>query len=532
MNWYTNATFYELYVRAFADSNSDGHGDFGGLRTKLDYLQWLGVDCIWLLPMYPSPLKDDGYDIADYHSIHPDYGTLNDFKGVVEEIHARGMKVIVDLVLNHTSDQHPWFQESRRSKDSPLRDYYVWSTTPDKYSRAGIVFPHTETSNWEYDAQTGEYYWHRFYKSQPDLNYANPKVQEAMLDVAGYWLAMGIDGFRADAVPFLFEREGTDCEGLPETHAYVKRVRQLIDSKFPNAILLAEACMQPADLLPYFGNNDEFHLAFNFPVMPRMYLALAQQDRSSIVQVIESTPPLPTGCQWATFLRNHDELNLWLVNDEERALMRRVYAPSKDDWIEIGVGGIRRRLAPMFDNDQRKIELINSLLFTLPGTPVLYYGDEIGMGDDVTLYDRNGVRTPMQWTSDSNGGFSAAKPYAPVVNPAAANVAAQQADPHSLLHAVRRMIAARKRLPVLADGSIQWLDSLPKHLLCFWRLLPKDAASGKNTAGSVLALHNLSDQPYSIPARAGLVDVLNPETAVGEAIELPPYGYRWFTVQS
>jgi maltose alpha-D-glucosyltransferase/alpha-amylase len=521
LNWYTNATFYELYVRAFADGNGDGHGDFAGLRQKLDYLQWLGVDCVWLLPMYPSPLNDDGYDIADYYNIHPDYGTLDDFKAVVQEIHARGMKVIVDLVLNHTSDENEWFKESRRSKASPLRDYYVWNPTPDKYAGVGIIFPHTETSNWAYDEQSGEYYWHRFYSSQPDLNYDNPAVQEKMLEVARYWLAMGIDGFRADAVPFLFEREGTICEGLPETHVYLKRLRKLIDDEFPQAILLAEACMQPEDLLPYFGDGDEFHLAFNFPLMPQLFLALAKEDRAGIIDIVNKTPALPQGCQWATFMRNHDELNLWLVSEDERDIMHEVYAPAERHWIEIGVGGIRRRLAPMMYHDQRRMELIHSLLFTLPGTPVLYYGDEIGMADDVSLPDRYGVRTPMQWTNEPNAGFSSAgEIYAPIVN-ASANVAAQQANAESLLHKVRAMTHARKQLPVLAEGAIDWLTDLPRQALCFWR------TASDHTA--LLALHNLSEKPLTIPVPDGLRDALNPAASVSTNIELPPFGYRWLT---
>jgi maltose alpha-D-glucosyltransferase/alpha-amylase len=522
MRWYHNAVFYELYLRAFADGNGDGRGDFAGLRGKLDYLQWLGVDCIWLLPIYPSPLKDDGYDVASYYGIHPDYGHLEDFKMALDEVHQRGMKLIVDLVLNHSSDQHPWFQESRRSKTSPLRGYYVWSATPDKFSGVPIIFPGVETSNWTYDDASGEYYWHRFFSSQPDLNYDNPAVQHAMLDVVKFWLDLGVDGFRADAVPYLFEREGTRCENLPETHAFLKQVRGLIESHSPDAILLAEAGLPPDELLPYFGDNDEFHLCFHFPVMPRLYLALAQADRTPVVDVLANTPAPPADGQWATFLRNHDELNLWLVTPEEREYLWDTYAPLPEQRIYTG---IRRRLAPLLGDDPRKIALMYSLLFTLPGTPVLYYGDEIGMGDDVSLPDRNGVRTAMQWTPGLNAGFSSApadQVYAPVnANFAQANVETQRADSDSLLHKIRDMILARKHLPVLWQGRLRWLDELPKQALCFWRETPQ---------GNLLALHNLSDGPLTIPIPNGLRDALLSNSAItNDLLELPAYGYKWLT---
>jgi maltose alpha-D-glucosyltransferase/alpha-amylase len=524
MRWYNNAVFYELYVRAFGDDNGDGHGDFAGLRGHLDYLEWLGVDCIWLLPMYPSPLKDDGYDVASYYGIHPTYGQIEDFQITLDEVHRRGMKLIVDLVLNHTSDQHPWFQESRRSKDSPLRDYYVWSPTPDKYANVGLIFPGVETSNWAYDPGSGEYYWHRFYSSQPDLNYDNPAVRQAMLEVVKFWLDMGVDGFRVDAVPFLFEREGTNCESLPETHAYIKDIRRFIDSYAPNAMMLAEAAASPRELLPYFGDSDEFHMCFHFPIMPRLYMALAKEDSSSVIEVLNDTPPLPPDTQWATFLRNHDELNLWLVTQEERDYLWDRYSPLPEQRI---FTGIRRRLAPLMDNDQRKIELMYSLLITLPGSPVLYYGDEIGMGDNVSLPDRNGVRTPMQWTSGTNAGFSNAvveKLYAPVnADAQQVNVESQKADPGSLLYAVRRMIHSRKTLPVLGGGMLQWVDGVPREALCFWR---------SNGNERFLALHNLSDRPLIIPMREGelLKDVLHPDVSVSDhPLELPPYGYRWLT---
>lgn len=525
MAWYMNAVFYELYVRAFSDSNGDGHGDLTGLRQKLDYLQWLGVDCVWLLPINPSPLKDDGYDVASYYGIHPNYGLLEDFQITVEEIHRRGMRVIIDLVLNHTSDQHPWFQEARRSKDSPFRDFYVWNSTPDKYQGVPLIFPGVETSNWAYDEVASEYYWHRFYRSQPDLNYDNPRVRNAMLDVVRFWLDLGVDGFRVDAVPYLFEREGTLCESLPETHAFIKEIRTLINADYPEAILLAEACMPPDDLLPYYGQGDEFHLCFHFPVMPRLYLALATGDRSSVVNILDQTPPLPVGGQWATFLRNHDEFNLWLVTPEEREYLWDIYAPLPEQRI---FTGIRRRLAPLLDNDVRKIALMHSLLFTLPGTPVLYYGDEIGMGDDVSLPDRNGVRTPMQWDGTTNAGFSSAEAlYAPVISDAVfgyqrVSVEAQQAETDSLVHRVREFIAVRKRLSVLGTGTLEWLHDLPKQALCFWRNTDEQR---------ILALHNLGAEPIQVPLPAGAVlhDVFTGEAVFG-SVTLDVYGYRWLMV--
>lgn len=526
MTWYTNAIIYELYLRAFADSNGDGHGDFAGLRQRLDYLQWLGVDCIWMLPVYPSPLRDDGYDIASFYGIDPQYGWLEEFRMTVDEIHRRGMRIITDLVVNHTSDQHPWFQESRRSKDSPLRDYYVWSPTNNRYAETRIIFLDTEESNWAYDDQTHEFYWHRFYSSQPDLNYDNPDVRKAMLDIMRFWLEQGIDGFRVDAVPYLFEREGTNCENLPETHAYLREMRRFVDEHYPGALLLGEANQWPNDLRPYFGDGDEFQMCFHFPVMPRLYMALAEQDRTRVVDILNDTPEIPEGCQWATFLRNHDELTLEMVTPETREFMWEYYAPNPIHRLNLG---IRRRLAPLMGNDRRKIELMNSMLFTLPGTPVLYYGDEIGMGDNVSLPDRNGVRTPMQWSQDENAGFSTASAdrlFAPVINDPdygynRVNVLNQQADRNSLLHTVRHMIFTRKGLSALATGSLEWWADQPNHLLCFWR---------KSADQHVLALHNLSDVEVDVhlPEEWEMFDTLySSNNPIGRTITLLPYGYRW-----
>ncbi len=413
--WYKDAVFYQVYVRAYYDSNGDGHGDLVGVMHKLDYLQQLGVDCLWLMPLYTSPLKDDGYDIADFYGVLPQYGVLEDFQALVEAAHARGLRVIADLVLNHTSDQHPWFQAARSDPASPYRDYYVWSDSPEKYMEARIIFLDTEASNWSWDEVAGQYYWHRFYASQPDLNFDSPAVRQEMLNVARFWLDMGIDGFRADAVPYLIEREGTNCENLPETHVYLKELRRFIDENYPGRILLCEANQWPEDVRPYFGDGDEFQMGFHFPVMPRIYQALRLGDRQSLQWILERTPAIPGNCQWCIFLRNHDELTLEMVTPEEREWMWQEYAP--DPRMRLNLG-IRRRLAPLLDNDRRKIELANSLLFSLPGSPIIYYGDEIGMGDNIWLHDRNGVRTPMQWQAGPNAGFSsadAAALYAPLI---------------------------------------------------------------------------------------------------------------------
>jgi len=436
--WYKNAVFYQVHVRAFYDSNGDGVGDFQGLAQKLDYLRDLGINAIWLMPFFPSPLRDDGYDIADYRSVHPLYGTLQDFKNFLAAAHERQLRVVMEMVLNHTSDQHAWFHESRSSRDNPRRNWYVWSETDTPYRSARIIFIDTEMSNWAWDPISKEHYWHRFFSHQPDLNYDNPAVREEMWDVMKFWLDMGVDGFRLDAVPYLIEREGTSCENLPETHIVIKELRAKLDREYPGRMLLAEANQWPADLRPYFGTGDEFHMAFHFPLMPRMFMGLKLEDRKPITEILTQTPEIPASCQWGLFLRNHDELTLEMVTDMERDYMYDSYARDKTMRLNLG---IRRRLAPLLEHDRRRIELMNGMLMSLPGTPIIYYGDEIGMGDNVNLGDRNGVRTPMQWNGGWNGGFSNADPeslYSPLIqNPVygyqAVNVLSQKRSEHSLL---------------------------------------------------------------------------------------------------
>ncbi len=540
--WYKNAIFYEVHIRSYCDSNGDGKGDLAGLTTKLDYLKELGVDCLWLLPMFPSPLKDDGYDIADYYNIHSDYGTVEDFKRLVAEAHARGIRVITDLVLNHTSDMHPWFIESRKSKDNPYRDYYVWSETDKKYKEARIIFLDTEESNWTLDPNTGEYYWHRFYSSQPDLNYDNPVVAETMIEILKFWMDMGIDGFRADAVPYLFEREGTNCENLPETHDYLKRVRKVLDEEYPGTILLGEANQWPWDLRPYFGGDpddtgvpgDEFHMAFHFPVMPRIYKSLALADATDIIDIMDQTPAIPDNCQWCVFLRNHDELTLEMVTEEDRQLMWDIYAPEPRMPLNLG---IRRRLAPLLDNDRRKLELANAILFSLPGAPIIYYGDEIGMGDNIWLFDRNGVRTPMQWTGEPGAGFSETDPenfWAPLIDDETygyqtVNVEAQMADPDSLFHTIKHFVATRRANPVLGWGRCDFLPLSNKAVLSYLR---------RTDEAQMLIVCNLSgetqDVTLSLDDFVGVTprDVLadTPLKMIDRAaygLSLAPYQYHW-----
>ena len=535
--WYKNAVFYEVYVRAFRDSDGDGHGDLRGLIEKLDYLEDLGIDCLWLMPIYPSPLLDDGYDIADYTSIHPDFGTLEDFKALLEAAHQRGMRVIADLVLNHTSDQHPWFQAARRDRNSHYRDYYVWSDDDQKFKQARIIFLDTEPSNWTWDEVAGQYYWHRFYASQPDLNFDNPAVQEAMLEVMSFWLELGVDGFRADAVPYLFEREGTNCENLSETHAYLKRLRRFIDEHYPGRILLCEANQWPVDVRPYFGDGDEFHMGFHFPLMPRIYMALRNGEVAPLAWVLDQTPIIPETCQWCTFLRNHDELTLEMVTEQERQWMWEQYAPEPRMRLNLG---IRRRLAPLLNVDRGFIELAHSLLFTLPGSPILYYGDEIGMGDNIWLPDRNGVRTPMQWDDSPGTGFSEAPPerfYAPVIQGGAfghqnLNVRAQQSDPRSLLNWIRQALRIRKAHPALGWGDFAWASQAgedSRSVATYWRT---------HGSQSLLILNNLSSEVQRVevvmpgmpptPPVVLLGSLGNLETAAGVLTgNLGPYQYLW-----
>ena len=492
--WYKDAVIYQVHVRTFCDSNGDGIGDFQGLEQKLDYVRELGANAIWLMPFFPSPLRDDGYDIADYHSVHPSYGTLDDFRKLLASAHDRGIRIIIELVANHTSDHHPWFQESRSSRDNPRRDWYVWSDTDNPYDGARIIFLDTEKSNWAWDPISKAFYWHRFFSHQPDLNYDNPAVREQMWEVMKYWLEMGVDGFRLDAVPYLVEREGTNCENLPETHAVLKELRRKMDESFPGRMLLAEANQWPADLRPYFGDSDEFHMAFHFPLMPRMFMGLKLEDRKPITEILQQTPQIPPTCQWSLFLRNHDELTLEMVTDLERDYMYDTYAESKTMRLDLG---IRRRLAPLLSNDRRRIELMNGMLMSLPGTPIIYYGDEIGMGDNINLGDRNGVRTPMQWNGGVNAGFSAApqeRLYAPLIQDPvygypAVNVLSQKASEHSLLNWMKSIISVRASTAVFGRGSIEFLYPANHRILAYVRRLDKEA---------VLVVNNLSSSAQAV----------------------------------
>ena len=542
--WYKDAIIYELHVRAFADSNADGIGDFQGLISKLDYLQDLGVTCLWVLPFFPSPLRDDGYDIANYTDVNPSYGTIEDFKEFLDAAHDRGMQVMIELVINHTSDQHPWFQAARHApKDSPERAMYVWSDTDKLYEGVRIIFTDTEKSNWTWDDVAQQYYWHRFFSHQPDLNFDNPRVMEEVLNAMRFWMDMGVDGLRLDAIPYLVERDGTSCENVPETHVKIKQIRAAIDAEYENRLVLAEANMWPADVRPYFGDGDECNMAFHFPLMPRIYMAVRQEDRLPITDIMAQTPDIPDNCQWGLFLRNHDELTLEMVTDEERDYMYMAY--SADPRMRINVG-IRRRLAPLLDNNRRRIELLNSLLLSFPGTPIMYYGDEIGMGDNIYLGDRNGVRTPMQWNSDRNAGFSKAVPaklYFPVImDPIwgyqAINVEAQQGDPSSLLHWSRNMIALRKLFQVFGRGRLEFLHPENRKILAYIRSY--EAEDGH--CETVLCVANLSRfaQPVALDlaryAGRQPVEMLGyvqfPE--VGKALyplTLAPYSFLWLELQ-
>ncbi|MFZ2948128.1 MAG: maltose alpha-D-glucosyltransferase [Desulfuromonadaceae bacterium] len=538
--WYRDAIIYQVHIKAFADSVADGSGDLRGLIGKLEYLQQLGVTAIWLLPFYPSPQRDDGYDIADYYNVNPGYNTLREFKQLLLAAHGRGIRVITELVLNHTSDQHPWFQRARRAKPgSVYRDFYVWSDTSEKYREARIIFQDFETSNWSWDPVAGAYYWHRFYYHQPDLNFDNPKVQSEMLRVIYFWMRLGVDGVRLDAVPYLFEREGTNCENLPETHAFLKKLRAHLDSSFKNRLLLSEANQWPEDAAAYFGDGDESNMAFHFPLMPRMFMAIEMEDRFPIIDIIDQTPAIPDGCQWAIFLRNHDELTLEMVTDEERDYMYRVYASDPRARINLG---IRRRLAPLMGNNRRKIELMNILLFSLPGTPIIYYGDEIGMGDNFYLGDRNGVRTPMQWNPDRNAGFSKASPhklYLPVIidpeyHYESINVENQERNSSSLLWWMRRTIAMRKRFRAFGCGILEMMPSDNPKVLTFIR---------SHEDEKLLVVINLSRFSQTVTVDLSRYAGMIPEEVFSRNrfpiiqesryhFTMGPYDYFWFELRS
>ncbi|HEY7284273.1 MAG TPA: maltose alpha-D-glucosyltransferase [Vicinamibacterales bacterium] len=536
--WYKDAVFYQLHVKSFADSNADGIGDFRGLTAKLDHLAALGVDCLWLQPMYPSPFKDDGYDISDYTKIHPSYGTLEDFQHFLDQAHERGLRVITELVLNHTSDQHAWFQEARSSRDNPRRDWYVWSDTDDRYRGVRIIFIDTELSNWAWDPVSKAYYWHRFFSHQPDLNYDTPAVREEIWNVMKFWLDLGVDGFRVDAVPYLVEREGTSCENLPETHAVLKELRGRLDAHSSGKVLLAEANMWPEDVRPYFADGDEFHMSFNFPIMPRMFMALRLEDRKPLIDIIQRTPSIPDSCQWGLFLRNHDELTLEMVTDVERQYMLDEYA--KDPRARINLG-IRRRLSPLMEGDRRRIELMSGLLLSLPGSPILYYGDEIGMGDNVYLGDRNSVRTPMQWNGGFNAGFSAADPerlWLPLISNAvygyqAINVESQQRNPTSLLNWTRRLLEVRRSTRVFGRGSIEFLQPDNHRVLAFTRTLERETILVVgNLAGTAQAVElDLSRLAGAIPVEMFGRSVFPRIRSEPYIMMMGPYNFYWFRLR-
>jgi maltose alpha-D-glucosyltransferase / alpha-amylase len=546
-HWYKTAVFYEVLVRAFNDFTNDGTGDLRGLADKLDYLQWLGVDCLWLPPFYASPLRDGGYDISDWRAVLPEFGTVDDFVHLLDQAHRRGIRIITDLVLNHTSDQHPWFQESRQHPDGPYGDYYVWSDTDDGYPDARIIFVDTEASNWTYDPMRGQFYWHRFFSHQPDLNYENPEVADAMIDVLRFWLDLGIDGFRLDAVPYLYEEEGTNCENLPRTHEFLKRCRKVVDDEFPGRVLLAEANQWPSDVVQYFGDaatgGDECHMAFHFPLMPRIFMAVRRESRFPISEILDQTPPIPSGAQWGIFLRNHDELTLEMVTDDERDYMYAEYA--KDPRMKANIG-IRRRLAPLLDNDANQMELFTALLLSLPGSPVLYYGDEIGMGDNIWLGDRDAVRTPMQWSPDRNAGFSRCDPgriYLPVIaDPVygyqAVNVESQLNNSSSLLHWTRRMLQVRREHPAFGLGEFTELGSSNPSVLAYLRHLPADPDHGVEQ-DLVICVNNLSRFPQPVELDLSEHNGRVPVEltggvrfpAIGEwpyLLTLPGHGFYWF----
>lgn len=544
-DWFERAVFYELLPRSFYDSNGDGIGDIPGIVEKLDYLAWLGVDCLWLLPFYPSPLRDGGYDVADYHSVAPECGTVEDVAVMLDEAHRRGIRVISDLVINHTSDQHPWFQESRLDPTGAKGDFYVWSDDPERWKDVRVIFSDTEASNWTFDSLRGQYYWHRFYHHQPDLNYENPAVQDAMLDVSRFWLDLGMDGFRLDAAAYLFQKDGYAGENLPETHAFLKRMRREIDSKYSSRVLLAEVNQWPADVVDYFGDGDECHMCFHFPLMPRMFMAIRREQRFPITEILAQTPSIPPGCQWGIFLRNHDELTLEMVTEDERDYMYQEYA--RDPLMRKNLG-IRRRLAPLVENDQRVAALLYSLLLSLPGAPILYYGDEILMGENIYLGDRDTVRTPMQWTPDRNGGFSKAD-FARLVLPAlmdpvygyqAVNVEAGRIDTSSFLHWLQRMLRARRQYPVFAQGELDVLPADNPSILVYLRHRP---AEHDLDASAVLCILNLSRFAQSTELSLSRFEGLRPIELLGRVefprigadgypITIGPHGFFWLELRS
>ncbi len=536
--WYKDAIIYELHVRAFYDANGDGVGEFRGLTLKLEYLQDLGVSAVWLLPFYPSPLRDDGYDISDYTGIHPAYGTIDDFRMFLEEAHRRNIRVITELVLNHTSDQHPWFQEARSSRDNPRRDWYVWSDTVERYQKARVIFTDTELSNWAWDPVSKSYYWHRFFSHQPDLNYDNPVVREAVWGVMKFWFEIGVDGLRLDAVPYLVEREGTTCENLAETHDVLKFLRGRADAEFPGKMLLAEANQWPRDVRQYFGDGDECHMAFHFPLMPRMFMAVKLEDRKPIVDILQKTPGIPDNCQWGIFLRNHDELTLEMVTDEERDYMYDEFARELRAKINVG---IRRRLAPLMEGDRRRIELMNGLLMSMPGSPILYYGDEIGMGDNIYLGDRNGVRTPMQWNGGWNAGFSGADPeqlYSPIIsNPVygyqAVNVESERRYDHSLMSWMKRLIRLRKTTRALGRGSMQLLAPQNHHVIAYLRELDAERilVVGNLSSQAQAAELDLSRWKGSIPIEMSGGNLFPPIGDLPYLLTLGPYQFYWFRLR-
>jgi maltose alpha-D-glucosyltransferase/alpha-amylase len=538
--WFQRAVFYELAPRSYFDSNADGVGDLAGIHERLEYLEWLGVDCLWLLPFYPSPLRDGGYDVSDFMTVAPECGRVDDLAGLVEDAHRRGIRIISDLVMNHTSDQHPWFAESRSSRSNPKSDWYIWADDDHGFEEVRVIFVDAETSNWTFDAERGQYYFHRFFHHQPDLNYANPEVQEAMLGVVRFWMDLGLDGFRLDAVAYLGKGEGTSCENLPETHDFLRRLRREVDQSYPDRVLLAEVNQWPTDVVEYFGDDDECHMAFHFPLMPRMFMAVRREQRFPITEIIAQTPAIPPGCQWGIFLRNHDELTLEMVTEDERDYMYGEYA--RDPRMRRNLG-IRRRLATLVANDRRVAELLHSLLLSLPGAPVLYYGDEILMGDNVYLGDRDSVRTPMQWTPDRNGGFSRADfaqlVLPPIMDPVhgfqSVNVEAQRRDGSSFLHWLRRMLLTRRQYPVFATGGIEVVPADNPSVLAFLR--------SDEDGATVLCVSNLSRFAQPVAVSLSRHEGSRPIELLGRTpfprvgadpylVIMPPYGSYWFELEA